>query len=393
MNPSANGWVKKLLKLENETSVWINTDLERFYYKLRDVGFIYGSNIKTIKNGLSEEKLTEEEICKINFLLALKFCYNDVLNNDDNGFVESVIDFYTQINAHKPSIFSEFLGERKTTSLLETIIHKRIQIDDNIIERSFNYFITNALLFIDVLAYQRFLQHDFISEDYIKHLELAIETTVIEVLNIKEQKTKYDESLIELVEQSLRYNIDKKVELQDALSLVNIKLEKYYIVDIACMATWSDLNIDKNEESILQDIGQLLELDHAIITNSINNIKLFYSSHKEKIALLSSKNIVKTFYSNSSKMVSKLISRNSKRLQKELRESQELVKLLSQSTVRELSDDEQKKVQDQLLDIFKSIPSLAIFMLPGGALLLPLVIKFIPKLLPSSFDDNRIEED
>ncbi|RSK39270.1 LETM1-related biofilm-associated protein [Mangrovimonas spongiae] len=392
MNPSANGWVKKLLKLDNETSVWLNTDLERFYYKLRDVGFIYGSNIKTIKDGLSEEKLTEEEICKINFLLALKFCYNNALNTN-NGFVESVIDFYTQINAHKPSVFSEFLGERKTSSLLETIIHKRIQIDDNIIERSFNYFITNALLFIDVLAYQRFLQHDYISEDYIKTLELAIETTVIEVLNIKEQKTKYDKSLIELVEQSLRYNIDEKVSLKEALTPISFKLEKYYIVDIACMATWSDLNIDKNEESILQDIGLLLELDNAIITNSINNIKLFYSSHKEKIALLSSKNIVKTFYSNSSKMVSKLISRNSKRLQKELKESQELVKLLSQSTVRELSEDEQKKVQDQLLDIFKSIPSLAIFMLPGGALLLPLVIKFIPKLLPSSFDDNRIDDD
>ena len=42
---------------------------------------------------------------------------------------------------------------------------------------------------------------------------------------------------------------------------------------------------------------------------------------------------------------------------------------------------------------FKVIPSLAIFILPGGALLLPLVVKFIPKLLPSAFDDNRIEDE
>ena len=102
--------------------------------------------------------------------------------------------------------------------------------------------------------------------------------------------------------------------------------------------------------------------------------------------------MVKSFYDNSSKMVSKLISRNSKRLLKELKESKELMVILSKSTVRELTNDEQKKVQEQLLDIFKSIPSLAIFMLPGGALLLPLVIKFIPKLLPSAFDDNRIEK-
>ena len=91
-------------------------------------------------------------------------------------------------------------------------------------------------------------------------------------------------------------------------------------------------------------------------------------------------------------MVNKLITRNSKRLYQELKDSKELMVLLSQSTVRDLNKDEQKKVQEQLIDIFKSIPSLAIFLLPGGALLLPLVIKFIPKLLPSAFDENRIEE-
>ena len=49
-------------------------------------------------------------------------------------------------------------------------------------------------------------------------------------------------------------------------------------------------------------------------------------------------------------------------------------------------------MQEQLMDILKSIPSLAIFLLPGGAILLPLFIKFIPKLLPSAFDENRIDE-
>jgi len=85
-------------------------------------------------------------------------------------------------------------------------------------------------------------------------------------------------------------------------------------------------------------------------------------------------------------------SRNSKRLQKELSESAELVALLSKSTVKDLSKEEKKKVQRQLLDIFKSIPSLAIFLLPGGAVLLPIFIKLIPTLLPSSFDENRIDK-
>jgi len=43
------------------------------------------------------------------------------------------------------------------------------------------------------------------------------------------------------------------------------------------------------------------------------------------------------------------------------------------------------------MDLVKSMPALAIFLLPGGALLLPLVLKIIPDLIPSAFRDNEIE--
>ena len=118
----------------------------------------------------------------------------------------------------------------------------------------------------------------------------------------------------------------------------------------------------------------------------------FFEQNKEKVAYLSNKNLAVQFYDGMSKNVSKLILRNSKRLKKELTQSRELVSLLSKSTVKDLNAEEKKKVQNQLLDIFKSIPSLAIFMLPGGAILLPIFIKLIPKLLPSAFDDNRVED-
>ena len=44
------------------------------------------------------------------------------------------------------------------------------------------------------------------------------------------------------------------------------------------------------------------------------------------------------------------------------------------------------------MDIVKSMPALAIFLLPGGALLLPIVLKIIPNLVPSAFKDNELEE-
>jgi hypothetical protein len=62
--------------------------------------------------------------------------------------------------------------------------------------------------------------------------------------------------------------------------------------------------------------------------------------------------------------------------------------LLAISTRRDLDEKEKKKIKKQILDICKTIPSLTIFLLPGGSLLLPLLIKFIPTMLPSSFNEN-----
>ena len=194
------------------------------------------------------------------------------------------------------------------------------------------------------------------------------------------------------MESSLRYQNTQVLEYEQVIKLTKNQLEAQYLLDIACMASWGDEKIDLNEKTFIKKLGNDLNIATEEIELSLNSVESFYTIHKDNIALLTSTNIVKSFYDNSSKMVTKLISRNSKRLLSELKGSKELMILLTKSTVRELTKEEQKKVQDQLLDIFKTIPSLAIFLLPGGALLLPLVIKFIPKLLPSAFDDNRIEE-
>lgn len=393
MNPSSRGWLNKLLNTisqEKDSSV-LTTNT--FYLNLRNSGFIYGSNIHIAydESVFKTIDLTDEERCKINLLLAFHNSHENCASDKD--FIESVINFYTQINEYKSTLFGDLLGEKKDSYTLEKIIHKRVQIDTNLLTKNFNYFITNALLYVDILAFHHYLNSPKSTKLYIKNLEATIESIVYDVLNTKERKTKYDDGLIKLLEASLRYQNHTLKSYDDIIKIKHKNLEALYILDIACMATWSDQVIDTHEHQFLSKLGHDFKLKKESVDNAIYSVNHFFTKHKEHITLLSSKNVVKSFYDNSSKMVSKLISRNSKRLYKELKESKELVKLISQAAVRDLSDEEQKKINDQLLDIFKSIPSLAIFMLPGGALLLPLFIKFIPKLLPSAFDDNRIDED
>jgi len=390
MNPSSAGWINKLLKEISENDPYLKHEKASFYDALRSCGFIYGSNLGIVAQIIPKKDLTESELCKTNLCLALYYTHAN--SNCDISFIESVIRFYTEIDQIKTSFFQDLLGGKKSSEQLEKIIHKRIQIDANVLTKNFNYFIINALLFVDVLAYQTYLENLKISTKYLKNMEASIASITLDVLNSKETKNQYDESLIKLFESSLRYQENSHITYKNAIKNVNSELEKYYILDLACMATWSDQMIDVKEQHFLEKLGQDLELNMSKTHQSIATVNHFYTVNKDNIALLSSKNIVQSFYNNSSKMVNKLITRNSKRLYRELKDSKELMVLLSQSTVRDLNKDEQKKVQEQLIDIFKSIPSLAIFLLPGGALLLPLVVKFIPKLLPSAFDENRIEE-
>ena len=390
MNPSSAGWIKKLVKEVEKNNRFLKYGEEDFYDSLRACGFIYGSNLDVVTQVFPKKDLTEEELCKTN--LCLSFLYAHSHSESETPFVTSVINFYTAINEIKTSFFDGLLGGKKSNEQLEKIIHKRVQIDANVLTKNFNYFIINALLYIDVLAYMEYLKKESIDVKYIKNLESSIVAISLDVLNSKAEKNQYDYSLMRLFESSLRYQDNTHLSYNKALNHIKTPQEKYYVLDISCMATWSDQMIDVKEEQFLEKLGRDLKLNISRIIQSIKTVNHFYTTHKDNIALLSSKNVVQSFYNNSSKMVHKLITRNSKRLYQELKDSKELMVLLSQSTVRDLTSEEQKKVQEQLLDIFKSIPSLAIFLLPGGAILLPLVIKFIPKLLPSAFDENRIED-
>lgn len=391
MNPSASGWIKKLLVLVSKKESYLKLPVNEFYSELKISGFIYGNNVNVISQSIEKSDLTSEELSKINLLIAFHYFYKAIPSTV--SFVDSIIDFYSAINAAKLSFFDGLLGDKKSASTLEKIIDKRVHIDDSLFTKNFNYFITNALLFVDVLIYKKFLITQSVSTDDIQELEEVLETIVINVLDSKQVKSEYDESLIKLFESSKRYQqSSRQLEYHEAIKCLENPLEKLYAFDLGCMASWTDRMIDPEEYLFLNQLGKDLELNETIIEQSIKDINTFYITNQDQIALLGSKNLVKNFYDNSSKMVSKLIKRNSKRLLKELSESKELMILLTKSTTRDLSDEEQKKMQTQLIDLIKSIPSLAIFMLPGGAILLPLFVKFIPKMLPTAFDDNRIED-
>ncbi|MBT0608418.1 LETM1-related biofilm-associated protein [Aequorivita echinoideorum] len=399
MNPSAPDWIQKFLNRFDKVVLIENFGTEaEFYQDLKRIGFVYGlSEAALPQESLSNLKLTREEFTKVNLFHCLLFQYFQAHNeNSFDDAVKTILSFYKQLEKGKTGFFQKLSLTQSPSNNLENILAARLQEANTLLKKNTISLLTYALLFLDVLTFRYWLRKPDSAKEYYKEIEKAVLTACFFTLKSKFKKNKYDKLLIDLFESSSEY-WNAYTESNDIAFLKSLNyigadaiLEKKYIQDLCCLTIWEDLKLDENEYQFLKKLNDTLEIPEISLQESLLQLKHFSEKHTEKLHLFEYSHPVKQFYKQSSATVKLLIIRNKDRLARELEESGELVILLRQSTKRDLTTAEKSKVKEQLLDICKSIPSLTIFLLPGGSVLLPLLVKFIPKLLPSSFHDNRI---
>ena len=403
INPSANGWIDKYFAEQKTAFDYHAVDSLSLYLNIRKTGFIYG-HIISINNtrGANEqsgansqiniENWKTEEISKIALLNTLFDIYLFTTNKFDSAdFIKKTVAFYKEMTPKGFDFLDKIMSSSSSTKL-ENIINERVQTNKDIISKNFSHIVTNALLFVDVLAFRHYLLEGKIPDKYLKRIEETIMSLVSLALQIKTVKSQHDDLLIKLFEASVRYTKFSKISVQNIealpLDYFTDELEKYYLLDLTGLTLWSDNVLENEEIYFLYKLAESMKVSDSFIDVSVVSTNEFISTHKSKIQYFNYSNPVKHFYDQTTNGVVLLINRNKKRLTKEISESKELMQLLAKSTNKDLSKEEKKKVKKQLLDICKSVPSLTIFLLPGGALLLPILIKFIPQLLPSAFNEN-----
>ena len=394
INPSVPGWIDKFFSEQQISKMELVTENDAFYAALRKSGFIYGHIISLdTKLAIPITGWFKEEVSKVALLNSLLGVYSvtkEKLNWEE--FIAETVSFYNEMHPEEFNLFKKLLPKNIPSLTLEKFIDERVQTNENIISKNFSHLVTNALLYIDVLAFRQYLMHGNIPEKYLKKIEETIVNIVTLALKVKTNKSQYDDLLIKLFEASIRYS---KFSKNSNLSLETLELdfftnelEKNYLIDIAGMALWNDGVLEPNESCFLFQLAEALTVSDEFVKQSIHDTNLFISKHKKEIPYFNYSNPVKHFYDQTTQSVVTLIARNKTRLVKEIVQSKELMVLLAHSTSRDLDEKEKKKIKKQLLDICKTIPSLTIFLLPGGSLLLPILIKFIPTLLPSAFNEN-----
>ena len=418
MNPSSKGWIKKYISVLDESKTTLNrfpgnflSAEELIYSYFQPTGLLYGypREFLFIEGGYLE-KLTSEESFKVLLLEGLILVDHIEIGQFDIDTLDECIikfvDFYEKSNLEKAKKGWLDFSKLDAHSKLEDIIDRRVEVKNSITNTLALDYLHNSLLFHDLILYQDYRQN--MSPDYLSQKRSRIMLDIIKVVasaaNADGIISDEEREIFKLFLASANLETYKKdlaeTFLDESPSIDDLSFDdemswllKRYILEIAILTVWTDKDLRPSEKDFLNQLTLKLGLKSNEKDKAFVSIQSFVLANDNQAPFLRGKNDLELILSNTAKRWTKILSRNKEKLANELRESKELVFLITKSTRHDLTKDEKEKVKQQLGDLGKTIPALTLFMLPGGAIILPLVLKIIPNLIPSAFRENVVDEE
>jgi len=415
LNPSQIGWIKKYVSLSKSGQIDLDLGATQKDWKVEDLqrllassGIIFGiyGNFIFLRQG-SFEQWTNHEKMKVLYFESLLLVYIFHRGKDYNfeKFFEEVQQFFGQSGSEKLDqtwSINRFLGIPRN---LEKTIAERTRIPLSFDNEIWVNYLQNSLCYIDITLFDLFLQKKNNFEFRTlrsKKIQLTL-SVIIHALQSDGYIDEAEKKMFKLFMASADLTSQEKLEFEMLLS-AGVKLQslqsaskmselfRKYLFELAIFSVLSDTDFSSKERKMLVQLSNMLNISKSGVASSFEIVERFTFDHEEIVTNLKSKSNYERIFLRLSAKWSKLFLRNKDKLVTEIRESSELVALVKKSMSQTLSDEEKVRVKTQFFDIVKSVPSLAIFMLPGGAFILPFVLKVLPDLLPSAFRDNEIKD-
>lgn len=418
MNPSKPGWIRKYFSILDNYSEQLNrypgtllSPQELFYAYLQPTGIMYGypASLLFLEDTYLED-LSKEEAYKVLLLEGLILTDHLVKGRFDihslENSLEEFVRFYEQTQLERAK--KGWLNFKHLTvyEKLESIIAQRVDIKTSFSHKLWTSYLYNSLIFHDLLLYHEF--HNGADCKKLTENRRRVALDLIKIIavaaHIDGELTEAEEAIFEIFMASADLEREDREEAklywENKKQLTDIDLDyerswmlNRYLMEIAVLTIWSDRQVVQAEKDFLVDLTVKLGIPKEELDKSFVAIQAFVLNNYETIPFLRGKNDAELLMDGATERWRNILGRNKDKLAAELKESKELMALIAKSTTEELSKEEKEKARHQLKDLARTIPSLTLFMLPGGSLLLPIILKIIPDLVPTAFRSNQIDED
>lgn len=414
--PGSKGWINKYFSLIEEGEVSLNyahmngiTAQHHLHLLSGKTGIVFGYASRFLFfNKEDSSRWTDDE--KLKFLLfeTLLLVYiqkNGTPPTLKEDFIDSLYTYYSKYNSKSIQSWLLFWVKEDKITRLENIFSKRIDVSKGIFDNRWWFkTMSNVFVYLDVILFDRFL-NDEDHEALRSYSEYAYNSLIAILLAagsdgfVDEKEESMFNVFLSSANLEGEYKENALYHLKHGAGYAsftdlpkNDKLFCRFLLDLSLLTIFGNHEIEETEVEFINSLSRELELGDYDMEESMAIIEHFLLYSDMKNSFLSNKNVYEKVYGSLSSRWTKVILRNKDKLAVELSQSKELVGLIKKSAIHELTSEEKEKVKTQFMDIVKSMPALAIFMLPGGAILLPLILKVLPTLIPSAFRDNEVDK-
>jgi hypothetical protein len=400
--PGASGWIEKYFDLvEKDQIQLVNANDSTLIELSRNSGLLYGVAVETIFiSDALQVNWTSKDKLKNLFFEALVWTHwkNSNYTFEKEAFINDLAKFYSSNKPSNSFDFLSFFKKESVISSIESAIEERLELDKRILEtRIWLNTLNNAFVFLDVLVFQEYLKTG--KNRPVHVLSKVVLNCFIATAHSDKDITEIEDKLFSFFLASARLEKEKEIELENNFQEANYKPNldeissesdefKNYLVYFTAFVITCKTEISSEEKSYLITFCESLHISTELAEIALAFNTAFVLENSKLIPYLGTSTEI--LFSNLSKRWGKILLRNKDKLILEIQQSKELMFLLAKSTQKDLTKEEKELVKNQLMDIMRSMPSLAIFLIPGGTLLLPIFLKIIPGLMPSAFRDNEL---
>lgn len=413
--PGAKGWIAKYFQLAKTGQISVDWNQPRKldacqfnHHFLAQSGIVFGYPSRLLfAENIDQQQWTRDEKLTVLLFESLLFTYIRIKGKKEfnkAGFISNLVKFYRKHRVKSLGSLLGYLFKESQEEKIERILSKRTEVPRHIKNtKSWLSYLNNAFVYLDVLLFEEFLITDDKSRfDYQQLAILALAIISLAAYSdgeIEEKEKAIFESFLTSAELDGDEREIAKLRFKQGISLNELTPDlvdswyfKRYLLDLSTLTIFSNHEALTEERAFFKELQLWLGLKEINLDEALVSSQQFVLQNNKYILFLQDANTIELMVDGLSKRWIKILGRNKDKLARELRQSKELVYLIRKSAKEELTKEEKEKVKVQFMDIVKSMPALAIFLLPGGALLLPIVLRIIPNLVPSAFRNNDINE-
>ena len=414
LSPGSKNWIPKFFQLLEKGVISLdleliqNTESDLTHFVSHRTGLVYGNALHLLfSNQLNSSKYTNDEKLKLLLFETLLFTYlrKNQGEFDKDAFLESLSAFYGDTKEGGVFAWFDRVFTGKVDLSIEEILTQRIQVKSTFFGA--NYWLnhlSNAFVFLDIVMYRAFLEGQIqsFSRQYSEYASSLMNGVIYAAYTDNNAEDTEQRVLGHfLASTDLVKSIKTRFENRILTGITLRQLEKECVEDKLLSKFTFELGLfliqgthipNEAELKKLNFLGHALDLSDKEMQESREMCNAYMLQNHTEILVFQSETETGYVFKAFSKRWIRILGRNKDKLIQEIRESKELMALIQKSTKEELSTEEKEQVRKQFLDLIKTMPSLALFLLPGGSLLLPLILKLVPELMPSAFKVNEIEK-